>query len=1305
VVVELIIPPPPPELETQSQSGARRAARQMSDAGTANATLPPATDSMQAARAHVDEPTEETASRAQGALTAALSEQPTPSPEIEQLCDDIQDAIENRRPVDEDSLRQTDPETQAQEVGTALNDDITEESNQAAGEYENVNAPPEGTPEQLSAPLPDTPASVPTPAVNASAATPPAVPAEDVSLEADVAATQGLIEEAGMDSEVAGLIDTGPVAEARSGMGELEEVAARDPAEVLREQEEAIASSEEAMRGVEASALAALEASRGGTVAGTFSQQLALAGSEEEQRLAAATAAETIYTTARDAVNDQLEPMVTTAMEMWNTGKDRIATAFDTELQEAKRLVDERHEGIDGAVVSLWDDVAGLPTYITDIYTRAERTFGRDICALIRRVSTYVNGIVLACEEIIDNADRQIETIFSQLPESLQGWASEQQAGFDQQLNELRDNVHDTQQNFTDDLVAQAGDAVQEARERIHALREAAKGAIQKVADAIQEFRDDPVRFLINGLLAMVGIAPPAFWALLVKIEQAAQDIADDPVGFGSNLLAALRLGFDNFFGNFFGHLLSGFINWLFSAMGTVGVELPPDTSLKSIITFFLQVMGITWPNIRIILVRHVGERNVELLEKAYELITLLIEEGPGGIFEMIKERLDPAQIMNTIIEAAVSYMVEAIVSIATVRILGLFNPVGAIFQAMEAIYKVLKWVFENAARIFTLVETVVNGIVDIIAGNIAGMAEKTERALAGMLVPVIDFIAGFLGLGDLPEKIAEVVGGFQAMVLSAIDSAIGFLVARARALLQSLGIGGADEEEGADAGALDDEVGKTVRFSAGGEGHRLWIDTAGSGVEVMVASQPTPLSTLLNRWNGRVGSLDESVRGDAQTLLNTVSEQNGITLREAQEADDARDAAEGEPQNEEQQERAAREDDQVEELETQMTTGLGRLFDIFEGGAPFREESGSSSTPVLQITICKGSDDKLSVRLRGENLLREVASLQNGPLGRTHHGHGLTMLSRLLNTLGPLVETIENVAVTNDRILSEQAARLGEWMNALRTALRELDPTVAVSFAHLATNAPEDIDEIEVTFPQQLGNSTAIHTEYDRQLELQQGGINRLLIDQWILHRNAYALDTTRLTAIDDEEARVALTLLKERAEAAMVRARSRKSRYEQAITELEARIPAPGQPLTGPPPDFTDIELVTGRFGTESKWRRENRAGVRAVLRELRGTATGWDAIFRRADVLHNADQIAGGFGEIPPVARVTKPPAGADQSAWQAYLAELQPFVGSSNVNRSIGSLWSTRIDTLEQRVRQARKPEGWGIWRMKVKLRRI
>ncbi|MCA9542488.1 MAG: hypothetical protein KC620_26505, partial [Myxococcales bacterium] len=255
------------------------------------------------------------------------------------------------------------------------------------------------------------------------------------------------------------------------------------------------------------------------------------------------------------------------------------------------------------------------------------------------------------------------------------------------------------------------------------------------------------------------------FWAVVDRIGQVIGAIAADPLAFGRNLLAALKQGFAGFFDHFGRHLLEGFLGWLFSGLGDVGVQLPGDFSLGSIITLFLQIMGITWARIRRLLVVHVGERNMALVEQAAQLIATLIAQGPRGIFELIKDRLDPRALIDMVIQGAVDYLIEVLVTRVAARILMLFNPVGAILQAIEAIYRVLKWVFENAARIFRLVETVVSGAADLVAGNVGGLAGAIETALAGLITPVIGFLADYLGLGGLPRRIADFIGALQARV------------------------------------------------------------------------------------------------------------------------------------------------------------------------------------------------------------------------------------------------------------------------------------------------------------------------------------------------------------------------------------------------------------------------------------------------------------------------------------------------------------------------------------------------------------
>jgi phage-related protein len=419
-------------------------------------------------------------------------------------------------------------------------------------------------------------------------------------------------------------------------------------------------------------------------------------------------------------------------------------------------------------------------------------------------------------------------------------------------------------------------------QEEVNQLREAARGLVGRIADAIAAFIDDPIRAIINGLLSLVGISPAAFWALIDKISAVIDMIADDPMTFVDNLLSAVRRGFELFFDNIWTHLIRGLLEWLFSSMPAGSITVPTEFSLQSVITFILQIMGITWPRIRRILVQHIGEENVALIEQAWSLISTLIEKGPEGVFDMIRERLDPQEILNQVLQAAIEYVVETVIRNVALRIVALFNPAGAIVQAIELIYKLCKWIFENAARIFTFVETIVNGVADLLAGNIDGMARAIENALARLIPPVIDFLAELIGLGDLPDKVADIIKRLQAWVESIIDRIIGWLAARGRQLLAALGLGGEEQAAGAE-GDLG-EVGETITFSGGGESHRLWIRESGTTTTVMVATTEESVGQKLARWEVEASNLGEK-QGDARRLISQavlLSETEPRSLREA---------------------------------------------------------------------------------------------------------------------------------------------------------------------------------------------------------------------------------------------------------------------------------------------------------------------------------------------------------------------------------------------------------------------------------------
>ena len=760
--VELLMPEPPSELSAEAQGRLEQVQSNAAQAASTNSELPDAEANVVGARSAVEEPEEETSSRAGGALVAALGERPQPSPEIEALCQDIYDKIRSKRPPDEDALVDADPTAAAKEAGGELNQSIEGDVEQVDSSYNQLDQQPEGTPPPPAQELEVPPETVETPEIGAETAGAEPVNPAVVDLGTDVAASEMRMQEAGMNTEAAQLVETGPIAEARAAQGELQETAERDPAEVLAQEQEALASASADMAALQEAALNALTNSRASTVSGVHSQQTEMVGSEEQVRAQIGSEAQRIFEDAQRQVNELLTPLSQTAMNQWEAGVAVLSREFKQHLAEVKSWVDERHES---TVLEVVDYFTGLPDWVTEEYDEAEQTFGDGVCDLIRSISAQVNGVIASCEVIIDQARQDIDNLFTNLPEDLQEWAASERERFNTQLDGLQQQVMETRDNFNRDLANRATQSVQEVRQQIHELRQAAGGLIGRVVDAVNSFLENPAKFIIEGLLALVGIAASAFWGVVNRIGQVIDDIADDPLGFAENLLAAIGQGFSQFFDKIGGYLLDGLLEWLFSGLGAVGVQIPSDFSLESVITFFLELMGITWEKIRGLLVRHIGEENIALIEQAFEMIANLIDMGTSGIYEMVEEQLNPQTMLDMVLQAAIDFLKETLITQASIRILALFNPVGAIVQAIEAIYRVLKWIFENAARLFSFVETIVNGMADIIAGNVSGMANAVEQALARLLSPVIDFFAGFLGLGNLPDRIADTIRGFQGWV------------------------------------------------------------------------------------------------------------------------------------------------------------------------------------------------------------------------------------------------------------------------------------------------------------------------------------------------------------------------------------------------------------------------------------------------------------------------------------------------------------------------------------------------------------
>jgi len=115
-------------------------------------------------------------------------------------------------------------------------------------------------------------------------ATPTPVAKDKVSLDADVKSSQQQMDDAGMSTEPAKLVEDGPIAGARDAQGALSEEAKKSPAEVLAEQAAALQHASGDMAALQKKALAALADARKDHVGKAGSQKKGMKQTEEEQR-------------------------------------------------------------------------------------------------------------------------------------------------------------------------------------------------------------------------------------------------------------------------------------------------------------------------------------------------------------------------------------------------------------------------------------------------------------------------------------------------------------------------------------------------------------------------------------------------------------------------------------------------------------------------------------------------------------------------------------------------------------------------------------------------------------------------------------------------------------------------------------------------------------------------------------------------------------------------------------------------------------------------------------------------------------
>jgi hypothetical protein len=274
-------------------------------------------------------------------------------------------------------------------------------------------------------------------------------------------------------------------------------------------------------------------------------------------------------------------------------------------------------------------------------------------------------------------------------------------------------------------------------------------------------------------------LAPGAI-PYLKKVGETFKSILKNPIGFVGNLVRAGKLGFQMFADNFGAHLKASFIEWLTGSLK--GVYIPKSLDIREIIKFVLSVLGLTWQNIRVKLVKVVGETAVKAMETGFDIVVTLVTEGPAAAWEKIKDLL--SNLKDMVIQGIMDFIIETVVKKAIAKVIGLLVPGGAFIQAIISIYDTIKVFIEKLAKIIQVAKAFLDSVMEIASGAIAGAAKKVESTLAGLLTLAISFLAGFLGLSDIAAKVMDIINTkVRDPIDKALDKVIEWIVTMAKKL------------------------------------------------------------------------------------------------------------------------------------------------------------------------------------------------------------------------------------------------------------------------------------------------------------------------------------------------------------------------------------------------------------------------------------------------------------------------------------------------------------------------------------------
>jgi hypothetical protein len=675
----------------------------------------------------------------------------------------------------------------SEQMKGSLKGNVAQQKQEATGDMKKTSneAPSEsGVPAKPVTPIAPEPGA-PAPQVDAAGAMPAPKPDAEVSLQASKSEVQGELQKEKLTDERLKKANDPRFSAVLTAKDSVAKQADAGPAKYRAKETGTLAQTAAKAVDVTRKGAATLLGVKGGNKAKVLSRQEQQKAKEEVELKSFTDFVVATFAQTKQTVDNRLELLETKVNELFDKGVEAALSAMKSFVEDQLfQYKLKRYLSIPLVGLALWikDQILNLPEEANRFYEAGRAQFTAAMNALAVRVANLVESQLAAAKNDVKVGQAKIAAKAATLSPGVKTRAAQVQAEYAGKFAELESGIEDKKQQLAESLAQKYKEAFDKADEALKSIQDENKGLVDKAKEKIGE------------VLKALSEFKDRLMGILRKGADTIDLILKDPIQFLSNLIAAIKAGFNQFVGNIWTHLKAGFMKWLFGSLAKAGIEIPADLSLPSILKLVLGVLGITYERMRAKAVKLIGEKAVGAIEKVVEYITVLVKGGPAALWEKVKE--DLSSLKEMVIDAIQDWIITTIVKKAVAKIVSMFNPAGAIIQAILMIYDVVTFIIDKASQIMDFVEAVVNSISAIATGAIGGAASWIEKSLANMVPILIGFLANLLGLGGISEKIREFIKKVQDKVDKAIDKAIAKIVAVVKKLFGKISGKGDSEED-----------------------------------------------------------------------------------------------------------------------------------------------------------------------------------------------------------------------------------------------------------------------------------------------------------------------------------------------------------------------------------------------------------------------------------------------------------------------------------------------------------------------------